>query len=144
MTGSPSRPPRQRRGVLAAGVRALACAAIIGCDMDPQAPASPALVDVWVSSPEPYDQAFRITFDRPVEGFAAAPGFRDFQDAGERSTTVLVVASAPMPAGESRVGSVRVRDLRDAASLDARVVEAARSDHALRETTAGYRVRLAW
>jgi hypothetical protein len=144
MTGRPSRPPRPRRGVLTAGLRALACAALVGCDMDPQAPAAPALVDVWVSSPEPYDQAFRITFDRPVEGFSAAPGFRDFQDAGERPSTVLVVAAEPMPAGESRVGSVRVRDLRDAASMDARVVDAARSDHALRETTAGYRVRLSW
>jgi hypothetical protein len=138
MTGSPS------RAVLTAGVRALACAAIIGCDMDPHAPASPGLVDVWVSAPEPHDQAFRITFDRPVEGFAAAPGFRDFQDAGERSTTVVVVAAAPLPAGESRVGSVRVRDLRDAAGMDVRVVEAARSDHALRDATAGYRVRLSW
>jgi hypothetical protein len=123
---------------------ALACAALMGCDPNPHGPGSPGQVDVWVSSPQAHDQALLVTFDTPVEGFVPAEGLRHFPDAGASSHTILIVATSPMPAGETRIGSFQVRDLRDAAGVGATVLEAARSDHTLRVTTGGYRVRLAW
>jgi hypothetical protein len=138
MTTSTAR--RVPRGVMGA----LACAALIGCDTDPHGPGSPGQVDVWISSPHAHDQALLITFDTPVEGFVPAEGFRHFPVAGASSPTILVVATSPMPAGETRIGSFQARHLRDAAGLGATVIEAARSDHTLRDTMGGYRVRLAW
>jgi hypothetical protein len=138
MTTSTAR--RVPRGFMAA----LACAALIGCDTNPHGPGSPGRVDVWISSPHAHDQALLITFDAPVEGFVPAEGFRHFPDAGASSRTVLIVATSPMPAGETRIGSLRARNVRDAAGLGATVLEAARSDHTLRATMGGYRVRLAW
>jgi hypothetical protein len=128
------------RGVMGA----LACAALMGCDASPHGPGAPGQVDVWVSSPLAHDQALLITFDTPVEGFVPADGLRHFPDAGASSRAILIVATAPMPAGETRIGSFQVRDLRDAAGVGASVLEAARSDHTLRDTMGGYRVRLAW
>jgi hypothetical protein len=123
---------------------ALACAALTGCDTNPHGPGSPGQVDVWVSSPQAHDQALLITFDTTVEGFVPAEGLRHFPDPGASSRTILIVATSPMPAGETRIGSFQVRDLRVAAGVGASVLEAARSDHTLRDTTGGYRVRLAW
>jgi hypothetical protein len=125
-------------------LRALACAALLGCDTGLHEPGSAGVVEVWVSAPEAYDQALVVAFDRAVEGFTPAEGFRHFPDAAPGSATVLVVAASPLPAGESWIGSLRVRDLRAAYRMEATVLDAARSDHRVRESTEGYRVRLAW
>jgi hypothetical protein len=54
------------------------------------------------------------------------------------------VAASPLPAGESWIGSLRVRDLRTVHRMEATVLDAARSDHLVRQSTDGYRVRIAW
>jgi hypothetical protein len=129
---------------LRGSITALAFASLLGCDMTANDPASPGQVEVWLSAPQAHDQAFLIAWDTPVEEFVPADGFRHFPDPMGRSHVVLIVASSPMPAGETRVGSLLVRDLRGAVGIRATVVEAARSDHVLREGTDGYRIRLAW
>jgi hypothetical protein len=125
-------------------LRALACAALVGCDIGPHGPGVAGEVQVWVSAPEAYDQAFVVAFDRPVEGFTPAEGFHHFPDAAPGSARVLVVAESPLPAGESWIGSLRVGDLRTVHRMEATVLDAARSDHRVRESTDGYRVRIAW
>jgi hypothetical protein len=125
-------------------LRALACAALVGCDMGPHGPGVAGVVEVWVSAPEAYDQALVVAFDRPFEAFTPAEGFRHFPDTAPGSTSVLVVAASPLPAGESWIGSLRVRDLRTVHRMEATVLDAARSDHLVRQSTDGYRVRIAW
>jgi hypothetical protein len=137
-----------RRGgpvpALRGSITALAFASLLGCDTTASGPALPGQVEVWVSAPQAHDQAFLIAWDTPVEEFVPAEGFRYYPDPVGRSHVILIVASSPMPAGETRIGSLPVRDLRGAGRIGVAVIEAARSDHVLRDGMAGYRVRLSW
>jgi hypothetical protein len=113
------------------------------CDLSPNAaPALPELVDVRVSTPYGYDQALLIAFSRPVHELEAAPGIRLFGTAGAGTSTVLVVADAPLHAGEHRIGTFRARDADEAARVTAAVLDAARSDYEPRDDLSGYAVRL--
>jgi hypothetical protein len=112
------------------------------CDLSPNAaPALPELVDVRVSTPYGYDQALLIAFSRPVHELEAAPGIRHFGTAGAGTSTVLVVADAPLH-GEFRIGTFRARDADEAARVTAAVLDAARSDYEPRDDLSGYAVRL--
>jgi hypothetical protein len=123
-------------------IGALLCAALVGCDIGPQGVSDSQLLEVWISSPHESDQAILVAFQDPVESFETAPDFRHFKDADRGASAVLLVADWPLPAGETRVGSARLR-VRSRTSLPtARVIEAARSDFQLRDGAAGYGVRL--
>jgi hypothetical protein len=121
---------------------ALLCIAATGCDVGPQGIADTWLLEVWISSPHRADQAILVTFHDPVERFDPAPGVRHFLDASHGASTILVVADWPLPAGETLVGSARLRARSRASLPTARVSEVARSDFQLRESVADYRVRL--
>lgn len=121
---------------------AAACAVALGCDGGPQAVNDPQLVEVWISSPHPSDQAILVTFQDPLEAFETAPDFRQFRDAAHGASTVLVLAQWPLPAGETLVGRARLRTRSPASLPTAQVIEVARSDYQLRESVAGYLVRL--
>lgn len=121
---------------------ALVCAVALGCDGGPHGLDDAQLLEVWVFSPHASDQALLVKFDDPVEAFDPTPAVRHFQDAAGSATTILLVADWPLPAGESRVGTARLRTRSRTTLPTARVVEAARSDFQLRETVADYGVRL--
>jgi hypothetical protein len=115
-------------------------AAVLACDGSPGLNDT-RLVELWVSSPETGDQAMRIAFHDPVEGFDPEPGFQHFLDADLAARAILVVADWPLPAGEQLLGVARLRT-RSGALPIAEVTEVAKSDFGLRDVLDGYRVRL--
>jgi hypothetical protein len=127
-------------------VAAFACALLAACgdgtEMQAPPPVVPGVVDVLVTMPNPHDQALLLSFGSAVENFAPAAGMDVFYNISAGSTALLVVAAAPLAAGEIRVGSFTVPDTSRIASMVATVGEVARADYQLRESLAGYRVRL--
>jgi hypothetical protein len=127
-------------------VAALACALLAGCGdgtaPEGPPPVVPGIVDVLVTTPNAQDQALLLSFGSVVENFAPAAGMDVFHNVSSGSTALLVVAAAPLAAGEVRVGSFTVPDTSRIAGIVATVGEVAREDFQLRESLAGYRVRL--
>jgi hypothetical protein len=125
---------------------ALACALLAACGdgtaPEGPPPVVPGIVDVLVTTPNAQDQALLLSFSSAVENFAPAAGMDLFHNVAEGSTALLVVAAAPLAAGEVRVGSFPVPDTSRIASIVATVGEVARADYQLRESLAGYSVRL--
>jgi hypothetical protein len=132
-----------RDGALRAALMLVLVAAAFGCDGAPQGISHAALFEVWVSSPHTADQAFHLAFNDLVEAFDPAPHIQYFQDPARGGTTLVLVADWPLAAGETMVGAARLQ-ARDPTTLPtAHIVEVARSDYRLRDTLAGYGVRLA-
>jgi hypothetical protein len=127
-------------------VAAFACTLLAACGdgSEPQAPPPivPGLVDVLVTMPNAQDQALLLSVGSAVENFAPAAGMDVFRNVSAGSTALLLVAAAPLAAGEVRVGSFSVPDTSRIASMAATVDEVARADYQLRESLAGYSVRL--
>lgn len=118
------------------------CAAAVAC-VNPHEPDPPAQqVEVWVTTPNAYDQALLIAFNRPVRGLEAAPGVRRFADSDARAGAVLIIASDPLPTGDVRVASFRTADAAELEGIEAAVIDVARSDFTTREDLRGYAVRL--
>jgi hypothetical protein len=133
-----------RKAMTAAAAFACALFAACGDGTAPQAPPPvvPGVVDVLVTTPNAQDQALLLAFGSDVENFAPAAGIEVFHNASAGSTTLLIIASAPLSAGEVRVGSFPVPDTSRIARMVATVGEVARADYQLRESLAGYSVRL--
>jgi ABC-type amino acid transport substrate-binding protein len=125
---------------------ALACGVLAACGdaSAPQGPPPvvPGVVDVLVTTPNAQDQALLLSFGSAVENFAPAADMDVFHNVSAGSTALLVVAAAPLAAGEVRVGSFPVPDTSRIAGMTATVGEVARADYQLRESLAGYSVRL--
>jgi ABC-type amino acid transport substrate-binding protein len=133
-----------RRTALLASA-ALACAVLAACgDGATQGPPPivPGVVDVIVTTPNAQDQALLLAFGSAVESFAPATGMELIHNVSAGSTALLVISSAPLPAGEVRIGSFPVPDTSRVAGMTATVGEVAGADYQLRESLAGYSVRL--
>lgn len=105
-------------------------------------PPTPGTFDVLISLPNAHDQALLVTLGGQVSDFAPAPGFEHYLNASAASTTLLLVAAAPLTAGETLAGSFTVPDIATYTNRSAVITEAAASDHQLRGDLAGYVVRL--
>jgi hypothetical protein len=133
-----------RTALMAAASLACALLAACGDGTGSQAPPPvvPGVVDVLVTTPNAHDQALLLSFGNALENFAPAAGMEVFHNVSAGSTALLVVAAAPLEAGEVRVGSFPVPDTSRIASMVATVGEVARADYQLRESLVGYSVRL--
>lgn len=120
---------------LAAGVAGL------GCERDTQSPVQPGATNVWLSTPNSYDQAVLISFDTFVGEFSPAPGFRAFPGPAG-SGRVLLVADTPFQPGEELVGTIGASGVDALDAPGAAILEVARSDFTIRESVTGYVVRL--
>jgi hypothetical protein len=121
-----------------------AFALLAACGDGPQTPPPvvPGLVDVLVTTPNAQDQALLLSFGSAIESFAPAAGMDVFHNVSAGSTALLVVAAAPLAAGEIPVGSFTIPDTSRIGSMIATVGEVARADYQLRESLTGYSVRL--
>jgi hypothetical protein len=138
---APRPTPRRRAIRLAAAVTTAFPVLLAGCEHSVHAPAD-TTARVWLVTPEAYDQAVLIAFDSPAPRFSPAPGFRAFPDPSA-SGTVLVVADLPLQPGETLIGTLDGPAGGAGGPSGATVLEVARSDFTLRQSLAGYRVRLA-
>jgi hypothetical protein len=121
---------------------ALLCLVALACDGGPHGVNDAVHYEVWFSSPHAADQAVVVTFDDQLEVFEPAPDVRYFRDPGTGSSTLLLIADWPLPAGETLLGDARLRTRSRTSLPTARVMEVARSDYQLRNSVAAYRVRL--
>jgi hypothetical protein len=105
-------------------------------------PPVPGTYDVFVASAHAEDQAVLVTVGSQLDNFTPAAGFQQFRNTTAAGTTLLIVAGAPLPAGENLVGSFTVPDIEKFTNVTAAVTEVAAADYSLRSDLGGYIVRL--
>ncbi len=101
------------------------------------------MADVWVTIGNTNDQGILFSIDGEVAAFQAEAGFQRFLESHPGHSGLVVVAPAPLGAGEVRVGSITASEGSSVQDLRMTIIEVASADFDIRADVTGYSVRLA-
>ena len=116
---------------------------LAGCGGEESTGPQPGRLQLFLSTPNSDDRAVALTITGTVSDVRAVAGYRTYVRELEDRTAIIVVPqrSASFAAGETKVGTIGVPNVRAAGNYSVAVIQAAGADYELR-FGAGYSARL--